>query len=35
VLGPWGIAAASDCTGLFSANINSMNIAIAQQVNPT
>jgi len=35
VLGPWGIAAASDCTGLYSANINSMNIAIAQQVNPT
>jgi DNA-binding beta-propeller fold protein YncE len=35
VLGPWGIAAASDGTGLFSANINSQNIAIAQQVNPT
>jgi DNA-binding beta-propeller fold protein YncE len=35
VLAPWSIAAASDGTGLFSANLNSKNIAIAQQVNPT
>jgi DNA-binding beta-propeller fold protein YncE len=32
---PWGIAAASDGTGIFTANLNSANIAIAQQINPT
>ncbi len=35
VQAPWGIAAASDGSGLFSANVNSQNIAIAQQVSPT
>jgi DNA-binding beta-propeller fold protein YncE len=31
---PYGIAAASDGSALFSANVNSQNIAIAQQVSP-
>ena len=35
VQAPWGIAAASDGTGIFTANLNSANIAIAQQMNPT
>jgi DNA-binding beta-propeller fold protein YncE len=34
VQAPWGIAAASDGSALFSANVNSKNVAIAQQVSP-
>lgn len=34
VQAPWGMAATADGSSLFSANVNSSNIGIAQQVNP-